>query len=77
MGLSPKARRAADALEHEIREGNIRAVVSLINEWGLSAGDRIATAEELHRRARLLPDEEVDLIFGPFDLAKVWRRRDA
>lgn len=72
MALSPKARRAADALEREIREGNVRAVIELVDSYGLSAGDRIATAEELDRRMRRIPDEEVELVFGPYDLARVW-----
>lgn len=49
MPLSPKA-RAANAADRAIHEGNVRAVVRLADKWGLSAGDRIDAAVELHRK---------------------------
>jgi hypothetical protein len=72
MALSVKARRAAVELEHAIHEADCRRVIELVDNYGLSAGDRIATARELHRRAR--DPEEAELVFGAYDLARVWYR---
>jgi hypothetical protein len=81
MPLSPKGRRAARELEREISFGNTRRVLQLIDGFGLSTGDRIGVAQELHRRATTIRDDhEVELRFDRFDqahirgLAQVWAR---
>jgi hypothetical protein len=62
--------RAADEVELAIREGNVRRVVALVDEWGLSKGERVGVACELNRRSRLAAaGEEAALVFDRFDRA--------
>ena len=70
MPLSSKARHAADEIEQAIAEANTRRVVELVDEWGLSAGDRIGVAEELDRRVRIPVAEDVVLSFDRWDRAR-------
>ncbi len=70
MPLSPKARRAAAELETAIADGNAQHVLSLVDNYGLSRGDRIAVASELDRRVRAPDPERALLTFGAFDQAR-------
>ncbi len=70
MPLSPKARHAAAEYEQAIHDGNAQHVLSLVDNYGLSRGDRIAVASELDRRVRAPDPERALLTFGAFDQAR-------
>ncbi len=77
MPLSQKARRAAAEYETAIADGNAQHVLSLVDNYGLSRGDRIAVASELDRRVSVPDHDAAVLAFDRFDRARtvedVWR----
>ncbi len=83
MPLSPKARHAAAEYEQAIHDGNAQHVLSLVDNYGLSRGDRIAVVEELDRRAHAPDTDRATFDYGRFDqahvrdLPAVWRQARA
>ena len=76
MPLRRQSRRDA---EQAVHERNVRHLIELVGSYGLSAGERINLAQELHGRAVTTRDEhlEVTLELDDLDrarvLADVWR----
>ncbi len=66
MSLIPHGRRGNEQAVHET---NVRQVIELVGSYGLSAGDGMGLAQELHRRAVTVRDEHVEVR----DMADVWR----
>jgi hypothetical protein len=62
--MTPHGRRTA---EQAVHEANMRRVLRLVGSYGLSAGDRISLAQDLHRRAVQTCDRRV--------VADVWEER--
>jgi hypothetical protein len=74
--MTSEARRAADTLDKEIRAGNTRQVLDLIDRFGLSAGDQIEVMRELDRRSGY-DSGDVELRFDRFGgahLVGIWER---
>lgn len=74
--MTSEARRAADTLDKEIRAGNTRQVLDLIDRFGLSASDKLEVVRELDRRNRHA-SEDFALRFDRFDgahLVGIWER---
>lgn len=65
MPLRPRHRTA----EQVVHETNVRQVIELVGSYGLSAGDRVSLAQELHQRVVTIRDEHLDVQ----DIADVWR----
>ena len=57
------------AAEHAVHETNVRQVIELVGSYGLSAGERMGLAQELHHRAVTVRDEHLEVR----DMADVWR----
>ena len=66
MSLIPHGSRGDEQAVHET---NVRQVIELVGSYGLSAGDRIGLAQELHHRAITVRDEHLEVR----DMADVWR----
>ncbi len=66
MPLTPRGRRDA---EQAVHEANVRHMIELAGSYGLSAGDRISLAQDLHRRAVTIRDEHLEFR----GIADVWR----
>lgn len=66
MPLTPHGRRGAEQAVHET---NVRQVIELVGSYGLSAGDRMSLAQELHHRALTVRHEHLEVR----GMADVWR----
>lgn len=69
-GLSVHGRRLVLELNRAIDNGDSRRCVALVDSWGLHRTERLAVCRELDR-PRV---DDAELVFGPFDLARVWKR---
>jgi hypothetical protein len=65
MPLTPHGRAA----EQAVHETNVGHVIELVGSYGLSTGDRMSLAQELHHRAVTVRDEHLDVR----KIADVWR----